>query len=445
MPTVDAEYSRVATIDISNIDSVIDVPREFDSLERKTFYRIFRFVLIFLLISSTINSALLIIYFFPSWPTISIARPLAQIQTLSLSFPWSLTPSTGCLSDDYRDGEWIYTDNNWYPYIVNEKFGGRCDRGNVDELRTLWNSVNSSVLSAITLEPTNFSPLLNSSQEFVRPSLRYVWTPNKCELPAFPRYSPLKFCSLLKGRNLLFVGDSTTHEHYSSLRWLLGEPSGIDDQFTGNSGSNCSSTSSLIQWARNDFLSFIGEQFWTRGESRIDVESPWTHLVRNNSIIVMNSGAHTVPIEQYIFRLTQAINYIRDNFTGVKLIWRTSVPGHSNCGNPALQSPLTQAQFSQINKVNYLTFAGKPEWQWELLPQLNIVARETFTELFGHAAGQFPIDDMVNNDWFELDAYSLNKLRPDSHRAPDCLHQCTPGPIDEWNRILFAILDKKAI
>ena len=38
-----------------------------------------------------------------------------------------------------------------------------------------------------------------------------------------------------------------------------------------------------------------------------------------------------------------------------------------------------------------------------------------------------------------MDAYYLNVLRPDEHRAhqKDCLHNCYPGKMDVYNRLLL--------
>ena len=37
-----------------------------------------------------------------------------------------------------------------------------------------------------------------------------------------------------------------------------------------------------------------------------------------------------------------------------------------------------------------------------------------------------------------LDAYHLNILRPDQHQhVSDCLHNCLPGPVQVYNRLLW--------
>ena len=38
-----------------------------------------------------------------------------------------------------------------------------------------------------------------------------------------------------------------------------------------------------------------------------------------------------------------------------------------------------------------------------------------------------------------IDAYYFNILRPDQHRLPnrDCLHSCSPGKVDVYNRLLL--------
>ena len=49
----------------------------------------------------------------------------------------------------------------------------------------------------------------------------------------------------------------------------------------------------------------------------------------------------------------------------------------------------------------------------------------------------------LGDDGFEiLDAYYLNVLRPDEHRAHqgDCLHNCYPGKMDVYNQLLLHYL-----
>ena len=106
-------------------------------------------------------------------------------------------------------------------------------------------------------------------------------------------------------------------------------------------------------------------------------------------------------------------------------------------------------------------FRGDPNYNWTDVARLNDIAhdvlreakvavnqKDVLTSNLLSSAGQLQTCLLVQGHdcavgfggFYELDAYSSSRLRPDAHIPGDCLHQCLPGPIDLWNRILFNIL-----
>lgn len=65
----------------------------------------------------------------------------------------------------------------------------------------------------------------------------------------------------------------------------------------------------------------------------VDVLYPWTKALTEDQVdlLFINTGAHVHDFKLYKQVLHQAADYLKKHYQG-KLVFRTTVPGHSKCG-----------------------------------------------------------------------------------------------------------------
>ena len=200
-----------------------------------------------------------------------------------------------------------------------------------------------------------------------------------------------------------------------------------------------------------------------------DEENPWQQEVNASTIVVLNAGIHMVERQLFSQRLSDAVSWLQSAHPTVPILWRSSVPGHAFCQHPLSRAPLTRQQFEQLNHRDDLLIAGEPHYQWELVQDRNEAALEVLRNSSGWRGGggagqqQQPAVPLLSSaalsaclesgsaecvlpagGVYLLDVYSFDRLRPDAHRPGDCLHQCLPGPVDTWNKLLFNLITRQA-
>lgn len=413
-----------------------------------------------------------------------LTMSLGQMMMYSYTIPSAAKTSDLplCSGKAYREGEWVRSSTQWYPYFYGDQYTSQCDRS--DRL-SIW-QLNSSEKSLFGAMPPP-SYLLNSSQLYVRPALKYVWTPATCTLTLFPQTRPVEFCLSLHQRPLLFVGDSITLQQFQSLVYWLGDDL-ISSKVSARDGSRicqhlldvhhsnllnvrCAeeqesttcknwkqsrqfplefdSFSVRIRFIRNDHMSSVNETVgYKTAHGRQDVEEPWRNALTPDTILVLNSGVHVIDIELYRQHLQEVLLWLWNNYPLVTVIWRSSVPGHADCNNVLNQLPFTRARYEHFDRQDQLLHQGNVEYNWTAIRQLNAEASlvlESFrisrTCSTGSTCGSSINDEGIGfGGWYELDVDSFDRLRPDGHRPGDCLHQCLPGPIDTWNQLLYHFL-----
>lgn len=255
----------------------------------------------------------------------------------------------------------------------------------------------------------------------------YKWQPSSSSCK-FGEWSSEDFCSLMKLATVLIIGDSLSWEHFSSLGQLLGLRIHQSSQFTANETNfvklGCKQRTRLA-FRRDDILSHVGEA--------IEETFP--------QVVVINRGAHYQNDTKLLAGLrntTAALKAWQEKCktTGVKchLFWRTSVPGHPLCAEKNFTAPnnnLAEMEAWIANRSNYNNHTINYHW-YDYQHQNNLIL-ETLRQDLGP-------------DAFEvIDAYYLNILRPDEHRAHqgDCLHNCYPGKMDVYSQLMLHFLRKQ--
>lgn len=154
-------------------------------------------------------------------------------------------------------------------------------------------------------------------------------------------------------------------------------------------------------------------------------------------VLVFNRGAHYVNDSRLISGIQTNIEEVKNWKSRCKAMgirchafWRTSVPGHPNCDRINFSEPVNNLEAMEAwisNRSNYNNRTIKYHW-YDYQHQNELVLSLLQQEL--------------KDDFDVLDAYYLNILRPDEHRAHqgDCLHSCYPGKMDVYNRLLLHFL-----
>lgn len=286
-----------------------------------------------------------------------------------------------------------------------------------------------------------------------------------------------RLCDQLVGRGggLLLVGDSVSHQHFDGLATLLRGQANASLRSslwpTRTASAQLSAALSSLQlqsvcngkailaFQRNDWLETSpsygvrrsdtsitnaqGMKLWRceTGTERTEHNivnstaacAPWAirELLAPFRVIVTNSGAHHVPDEDYrtLMRLAATKLSAHATSTGAIALFRTTVPGFSNCSKYAAARPHATLQAAE-----------------DFLQAHPFHNQQAFVR--GHNA--ISVEEFVANGLGVIDAYSPSVLRVDDRRAygNDCLHYPTRHPqqqhssMTHWTYLLGAVLDK---
>lgn len=254
----------------------------------------------------------------------------------------------------------------------------------------------------------------------------WEWKPDdasrrKCKLSNF---DPTDFCKIMGGATISIVGDSLSWEQYSSLVQLHGVRTRQGYQHQSrelhmNIQQPVCDGRTRIVYRRDDKLQNVTGSI---------IETFPTVLVLNrgahyvNDTLLLPDIRHNIAEVREWLRLCREVYEIKCHF-----FWRTSVPGHPECGNftapvnniDVMETRVRDLSFYNERSINY-------HW-YDYQHQNELVLSEL------QASG---IEYRV------IDAYHLNMRRPDEHRAHqgDCLHNCYPGKMDVYNQLLLHYL-----
>jgi hypothetical protein len=252
----------------------------------------------------------------------------------------------------------------------------------------------------------------------------YDWTPSSgCELS---QWNESEFCSLLDRGTVLIIGDSLSWEHYSSLAQQLGLKVHQSSQHVSRS-----KRINHVQLACGNRvrLVFRCDDLLTNVTDAIQSTFP--------QVVVINRGAHYHNDTRLLPALTKNLRELdawqsRCQELDMKchLLWRTSVPGHPHCDKIQFTKPVNNLAEMEAwigNQSNYDNYTIN--YHWYDYQHQNELALDLLRQTSTH-------------EYDVIDAYYLNVLRPDEHRAHqnDCLHNCYPGKMDVYNRLLLHYL-----
>ena len=286
------------------------------------------------------------------------------------------------------------------------------------------------------------------------PAFFYSWSGHgeACGKPAQP-FSRDLFCRALGGRELLIVGDSTSFTFHTTLLGALDflscepreDPTGFYEvphsQWDGCSGHLICDGEASLRYVRNDYLT-LRPPFTPEEQAEWDATSrlpwdrthylPWLHLVTNNTLLVLNRGAHWIATPQTILELGKTLSGVRERAPGAGVVFRNTPRGHdlSSVRNPAEDGKLILplARHQNLSRI-------PSEYHYDDFPLQNGLEAELVANFSGSG---IPVVSRPQTAVLFLDVATSTELRADHHFDP--LHYCVPGPVDNWAFLLQTAL-----
>ena len=326
--------------------------------------------------------------------------------------------SNRCSTDHFRYGQWI---------------DGSRNCGLLDEYRPTLERLGQPRVHSYRDPEGKIVPPFKWSQ--------YCWKPLNCNAKPFDRG---KFCSSMKGKRIMFVGDSILYEMYAALFYqTLSDRNKIDtivSQWDLNHINSrqlkwtiCNGTVGSI-FIRNDHVAVDDEDAEIREKSR-NVNVMWRHLVPDHDVIILNKGHHVVKKEvvtEEMFHKAsiKTVEYLKKRAREKTVVFVTTSPAHPHCRktSSAVTTPL-------VTEPEYI--------KKELIPGY---ARDYGWENY-HKHDLFLIDLFRKIDAIIVDIAPMSYLRPDGHAFSegdsydgDCLHYRLPATPDSWVYVMYNLL-----
>ncbi|KAK9147018.1 hypothetical protein Sjap_006921 [Stephania japonica] len=301
-----------------------------------------------------------------------------------------------------------------------------------------------------------------------RPDLgfqRLRWVPNQCHLP---RFDGKKMLEILRGKRVVFVGDSLNRNMWESMVCALRdsledknrvfEVSGRRDfRSQGFYAFKFEDYNASIEFVRSPFLVQEWDFGFPNGDRketlRLDLIQKSSSMYRNSDIIVFNTGhwwthektsqgKNYYQVGDYVFRqLSVAKAYKKAletwahwvdtniNSTKTKVFFRGYSASHFKGGQWSSGGNCDGETAPITNDAHLLPYP-------QMMNVLESVLQKMKTPVF-----YLNITKMTD---YRKDGHPSIYRQPETQRVPgmfqDCSHWCLPGVPDAWNELLYAAL-----
>lgn len=290
--------------------------------------------------------------------------------------------------------------------------------------------------------------------------LKWRWKPKHCNVPRFQVGDVL---DRLRGKRIVFVGDSMSRTQWESLICML--MTGLDDkrsvyEVNGNNitkrirflGVRFGSFNFTVEFYRSVFLVQPGKLLrWhapkrVKSTLKLDVLDVINHEWSSADYLIFNTGQWWVP-----GKLFETGCYFQ---VGNSLRLGMSIPAAYRVALETWASWIEKSIDPNKTRVLFRTFEPS---HWSDHRSCNVTKyptpdtqgrdRSIFSEMIKEVVKNMTVPVSV------LDVTSMSAFRSDGHvglwsdnpLVPDCSHWCLPGVPDIWNEILLFFLFRQQV
>ncbi|XP_058097315.1 protein trichome berefringence-like 7 [Magnolia sinica] len=289
--------------------------------------------------------------------------------------------------------------------------------------------------------------------------LKWQWKPLHCDLPSF---SAPEILEQLRGKRVVFVGDSMSRTQWESMICLL--MTGVEDQKTvyevnGNRitkqirflGVRFHSFNLTIEFYRSVFLVQQGKPP-RHGPKRVqstlhldvldEINKKWI----DSDVLIFNSGQWWTPGKLFNVGAYFQVNGTLKLGMPINTAYRTALGTWASWVEAMVNTHRTQVFFRTFEPSHW-GGPGRSVCKVTQYPtsETKGLNQSVFTDIISEVVSEMKVPVTI------LPVTSMGAFRSDAHvgkwsdnpSVPDCSHWCLPGVPDTWNELLFAYLQAK--
>ncbi|XP_047341450.1 protein trichome berefringence-like 7 [Impatiens glandulifera] len=286
--------------------------------------------------------------------------------------------------------------------------------------------------------------------------LKWRWQPNNCNIP---RFDVSMILEKLRGKRVVFVGDSLSRTQWESMICML--MTGVDDktsvyEVNGNKITKkirnlrvrFSSYNLMVEFYRSIFLvqpsTFVSKRAPKRVKSLIQLDKlqDTSHEWLGSDVLIFNSAHWWTPTKLFEIGCYFQVGGKMKLGMPIQVAYRTALATLGNWLEKNIDSKKTQVFFRTFESAHWSQQTCNVTM--EPLSEANGMENNPFSDI---------IRDTMNNLMIPVIAIHVTPMsafRSDAHvgtwsdnpMVPDCSHWCLPGVPDTWNEILFAYILK---
>ena len=318
-----------------------------------------------------------------------------------------------------------------------------------------------------------------SARGIRRKSELYEWRPDACHMHA---WDAKRFCHELRGRQLLIVGDSTLFQFAWTL-WSMSKPTcheqihfNNSDTLLGGCMGNLGRGAALqailherISSGQRPDIVIVGagghvyrhlchysphdkDPKCKPGPARctapgVDAYKKLVNYVKNRqlaNVTALNATEHVEAMRAVLdATLDVAAEHNASSEKGIKFIWKSQSPAHQNCGSAVLSGETRRFEgFNTSTAGIGRQFGHSTGWlyNWPSFPAFDLEAKVAAARS-GGLLSFMDISMLYDRPDGHCQLLTHNTDQPTEPNPNfDCLHYCTPGPLDEAARVLQHLL-----